>query len=148
MVKRLPMMRETQIWSLGREDPLEKEMATHSSTLAWRIPWTVEPGRLQSMGSQRVGHDWVTWLHLTSLQQHVGFPGGSVGKESACSAGDTGDMGLIPGSIKSPGGGHGNPSQCSCLPAWQATVHRFTKIWTHLKRLSTTTCGIEHLQYN
>ena len=45
---------------LGREDPLEKEMATHSSTLAWRIPWTEEPGRLQSMGSQRVGHDWAT----------------------------------------------------------------------------------------
>ena len=52
-VKRLPAMRET----LGGEDPLEKEMATHSSTLAWKIPWTEEPGRLQSMGSQRVGHD-------------------------------------------------------------------------------------------
>ena len=49
--------RETQVQSLGREDPLEKEMATHSSTLAWKIPWTEEPGRLQSMGSQRVGHD-------------------------------------------------------------------------------------------
>ena len=49
-------------WSLGQEDPLEKEMATHSSTLAWRIPWREEPGRLQSMGSQRVGHDWVTSL--------------------------------------------------------------------------------------
>ena len=48
---------ETQVRSLGREDPLEKEMATHSSTLAWKIPWTEEPGRLQSMGSQRVGHD-------------------------------------------------------------------------------------------
>ena len=47
---------------LGREDPLEKDMATHSSTLAWRIPWREEPGRLQSMGSQRVGHDWVTSL--------------------------------------------------------------------------------------
>ena len=50
-------MRETRVGSLGREDPLEKEMATHSSTLAWEIPWTEEPGRLQSMGSQRVGHD-------------------------------------------------------------------------------------------
>ena len=49
----------------GWEDPLEKEMATHSSTLAWRIPWTEEPGRLQSMGSQRVGHDWVTSLSLS-----------------------------------------------------------------------------------
>ena len=57
MVKRLPTMRETQVQSLGQEDPLEKEMATHSSILAWKIPWTEEPGRLQPMGSQRVGHD-------------------------------------------------------------------------------------------
>ena len=57
MVKRLPTMRETWVGSLGWEDPLEKEMATHSSTLAWKIPWTEEPGRLQSMGSQRVGHN-------------------------------------------------------------------------------------------
>ena len=56
-LKRLPGMRETQVRSLGWEDPLEKEMATHSSTLAWRIPWREEPGGLQSMGSQRVGHD-------------------------------------------------------------------------------------------
>ena len=57
MVKHLSTMRETQVRSLGREDPLEKEMATHSSTTAWKIPWTEEPGRLQSMGLQRVGHD-------------------------------------------------------------------------------------------
>ena len=50
-------MRETQVPSLGREDPLEKEMATYSSTLAWKIPWTEEPGGLESMGLQRVGHD-------------------------------------------------------------------------------------------
>ena len=56
-VKGAPEMRETQVQSLGWEDPLEKEMATHSSTLAWRIPWTEDPDRLQSMGSQRVGHD-------------------------------------------------------------------------------------------
>ena len=56
-VKRLPAMRETQVQSLGQEDPLEKEMATHSSILAWKIPWMEEPGRLQSMGSQRVRHD-------------------------------------------------------------------------------------------
>ena len=55
-VKRLPTMRETQVQSLGREDPLEEEMATHSSILAWKIPWVEEPGRLQSMGSQRVRH--------------------------------------------------------------------------------------------
>ena len=54
MVKRLPTMQETQVQSLGREDPLEKEMVTHSSILAWKIPWMEEPGRLQSMGSQRV----------------------------------------------------------------------------------------------
>ena len=56
-LKLLPEMQESQIRSLGREDPLEKEMATHSSTLAQRIPWREEPGRLQSMGLQRVGHD-------------------------------------------------------------------------------------------
>ena len=56
-VKCLPTMRETWVQSLGWEDPLEKEMATHSSTLAWKIPWTEEPRRLESMGSQRVGHD-------------------------------------------------------------------------------------------
>ena len=55
--KHLPGMRETRVQSLGQEDPLGKEMATHSSTLAWRISWREEPGRLQSMGSQRVGHD-------------------------------------------------------------------------------------------
>ena len=56
-LKRLPLMRETWVRSLGREDPLEKEMVTHSSILAWRIPWTEKPGGLQSTGSQRVGHD-------------------------------------------------------------------------------------------
>jgi len=57
MVKSLPAMHETQVQSLGWEDPLEKGMATYSSILAWRIPWTEEPGRLQSMASQRVGYD-------------------------------------------------------------------------------------------
>ena len=57
MVKNLSVMQETWVQSLGWEDPLEEEMATHSSSLAWRIPWTEEPGVLQSMGSQRVGHD-------------------------------------------------------------------------------------------
>ena len=56
-LKRLPAMQETWVRSLGWEDPLEKEMATHSSILAWRIPWTEELGGLQSMGSQRIGHD-------------------------------------------------------------------------------------------
>ena len=56
-VKRLPTMQETRVQSLSREDPLEKEMATHSGTLAWKIPWMEEHGRLQSMRSQRVGHN-------------------------------------------------------------------------------------------
>ena len=57
MVKRLPAMWETWVRCLGGEDPLEKEMATHSNILAWKIPWMEEPRRLQSMGLQRVGHD-------------------------------------------------------------------------------------------
>ena len=57
MVKNLPPMQETQVRSLGQEDPLEKGLASHSSILAWRIPWTEEPGGLQFFGSQRVGHD-------------------------------------------------------------------------------------------
>ena len=57
MVKNLPAMQENQVQSLGQEDSLDKGMATHSSILAWRVPWTEEPGGLQSMGSQRVGHD-------------------------------------------------------------------------------------------
>ena len=65
MVKRLLRMQETQIQSLGQEDLLEKEMATHSSILAWKIPWMEEPGGLQSMGSQRVGHD--EHLHFLGL---------------------------------------------------------------------------------
>ena len=56
-VKRLPTMQETQVQSLGQEDPLEKGMATYSGTLAWKNPWTEKPGRLQSVGSQRVGHE-------------------------------------------------------------------------------------------
>ena len=62
-VKRLPAMRDTWVQSLGREDPLEKEMATHSSTLAWKIPWTEEHDGLQSMGSQRGGKN--TWKNCT-----------------------------------------------------------------------------------
>ena len=57
MIKNLPAMQETRVQSLGREDPLEKGMATYSSIVAWRIPWTVEPDRVQFMGSQRVRHD-------------------------------------------------------------------------------------------
>ena len=63
LVKHLPTIQETQVGSLGWEDPLEKEMGTNSSTFAWKIPWTEEPGKLQSIGSQRVGHDWATSLY-------------------------------------------------------------------------------------
>ena len=65
-VKNLPAGQDTQemrVWSLGQKDPLQKEMATHSSILAWEIPWTEESGRLQSMGPRRVGHNWVTNTH-------------------------------------------------------------------------------------
>ena len=67
LVKSMLAKQDTQVRSLGWEDPVEKEMATHSSILALGIPWTKEPGRLQSTGSQRVGHDWVTSLHFTQL---------------------------------------------------------------------------------
>ena len=66
MVKNLPAIQETWVRLLGQEDPLEKVMATHSSIFAWRIPWSEQPGRLQSTGSQRVGHDWAT-EHNTKL---------------------------------------------------------------------------------
>ena len=70
-------MQETRVQSLGQEDPLEEGMATHSNILAWEIPWTKEPGGLQSMGSQRIGHDWATdhahevWLPLASELQRI-----------------------------------------------------------------------------
>ena len=75
-VKRLSTMWETRVRSLGREDPLEKEMAIHSSTIAWKIPWTEEPGRLQSMGSQRVGHDWATSLTHLLTYEMMGYKKG------------------------------------------------------------------------
>ena len=68
LVKNPPAMQKTWVESLGREDPLEKEMATHSSILAWRIPWMEEPGGLQSMGLQRVGYDCTTSLSLFMSQ--------------------------------------------------------------------------------
>ena len=83
---------------------------------------------------------------VNNLSLFMGFSGGSVYKESACNAGDTGDVGLIAGLGRSPGGGHDNPFQCSCLKnprdrAWRATVHRVTKSWTWLKWLSMHTFG-------
>ena len=76
-VKRLPKMQENQVWSLGQEDPLEKEMATHPSTLAWKVSWMEEPGRLQSMWSQRVGHELLTLLSLSYLPRDKSFRWGA-----------------------------------------------------------------------
>ena len=73
MVKNLPVMQETHVWSPNQEDPLEKGMATHSSILAWRIPWTEEPGRLQSMGLQRVRHDWATNIFIFTFYTILGL---------------------------------------------------------------------------
>ena len=109
MVKSLPAVQETWVQSLGREDSLEKEMATLSSTLAWKIPWTEEPGRLHSMGLHRVGQDWATeqagrlrkkvevwgwritiftgWI-CPLVGIYLGFSDGSAGKESTCNARD------------------------------------------------------------
>ena len=75
MENNLPAMQKAQVRSLGREEPLENGMPTHSSILAWRIPWTEEPGELQSMGSQRVRHDWVTNSHThTHTPSSARFP--------------------------------------------------------------------------
>ena len=73
-LKCLPLVQETRVQFLGWEDPLEKEMVTHSSILAWKIPWTEKLGRLQSTGSQRVGHDWATSL----THSQCSLPGSSV----------------------------------------------------------------------
>ena len=80
MVKNLPAMQETQLLSLGQEDPLKKGIATHSSILVWKTPQVEEPGKLQAMGSQRVAHDWVTntsttLLHCGKFQKEKGIPG-------------------------------------------------------------------------
>ena len=82
MAKNLPVMWETQVWSLGWEDPLEEGIATHFSILAQRIPWTEEIGRLQSIGSQRVGHDW-SELACTALHSRITERKGSGGGENS-----------------------------------------------------------------
>ena len=140
MMKNLPVMQETWVWSLDWEDPLEKGMATHSSILGGRIPWTEEPGGLQSMGSKGVRHDWASNIftftfacspntyyapdsvfleHTDVLRKCLPEDWGQWAslvaqtvKESACHAGG---LGLIPGLGKSPRGGHGNLLQYSCL---------------------------------
>ena len=111
-------------------------MATHSSILAWRIPWSEEPGGLQSMELQR--HDWsdLACMHA------VYFPAGTMVKNLPANSEDTRDMSLIPGSWRSFGGKHDDPLLYSCLEnsmdreAWQAMVHRVAKSPTQLKWLS------------
>jgi len=106
--------RQKRVWSLGQEEPLEECMTTHSRILAWRIPWTEEPGRLRSMGSQRVGLKWLnTHRHIYILDIR-GFPSGTSITNPLANAGDMRE-GLIPGSGRAPGGAHGNPLQYSCL---------------------------------
>ena len=102
-LKRLPGMRETRVRSLGQEDPLEKEMVTHSSTLAWRIPWREETGSLQSMGSQRVRHDWATSLTHSLIVLLVLKKGKRHNKckwSQKCGKCYNGAMGGVPGSTK------------------------------------------------
>ena len=108
MVKCLPTMQETWVQSLGQEDPLKKEMATHSSILAWKIPWTEEPGGLYSPWGCKES-EMTEYLTATTNQT---FSGSSDGKVSAYNAGD---LGSILGSGRSPGDGNGNLLHYSCL---------------------------------
>ena len=117
-------------------DPLEKGMATHSNILALRIPWTEEPGGLQTMGSQGVRHDWATNIFTSASQVALVV-------KNPPATGDIRDVGSIPGSGRSPGGEHGNLLQYSCLEnpmdrgTWQATVHGVAQSQTLLMQLST-----------
>ena len=105
-------MRETRVWFLGWEDPVEKVMAPHSSTLAWKIPWTEEPGRLQSVGLLRVGHDWTTErLHFS-----LSCIGEGNGNPLQCSC------------LENPRDGG----------AWRAAVYGVAQSRTRLKRLSSS----------
>ena len=149
-------MQETQqtwVRSLVQEDALEEEVATHSSILAWRIPWTEEPDRLQSMGLQRVGKNLVTkqlrrrWWHPTPVL----LPGKSHGWRSLVgwspwghSESDTTERLHFQFSPSCIGEGNGNPLQCSCLEnprdrgAWWAAVYGVTQSRTQLKWLSSS----------
>ena len=149
MVKNLSAMQETQVWSLGWEDPLEKEVATHSNILAWRIPWTEEPVGLEAIGSISKHDCKKNYLnHLTICSIHyiyiyTGFPSGSVVKNPPTNAGNKGDEGSISSLGRSPGRGNGNSLQYPCQDssmdrrACWARVHRITKSQTWLKGLGT-----------
>ena len=110
---------------------LEKEMATHSSVLAWRSPGTAEPGGLPSMGSHRVGHDWSD-LAAAATDMPLGLPWWLSSEESTCKAGASGDVSSITESGRSPGGGHGTLLQYCCLEnsigTCQATVHAWSDL--------------------
>ena len=114
--------------SLGQEDPLEKGMATHSSILAWRIPWTEEPGGLQSVGLQRVGHDWSNLACLHRL------PSWHNGKESAYQCRRHKWCGFNPWVKKIPGSRKWLPTQVLSgnRGAWRATVHGVAKNQTRV----------------
>ena len=151
--------------ALGREDPLEKGMATHSSILAWKITWTEKPGGLQFMKSQRVRHDWSKWSKQASKPidganklKYIKLLGASriagscftlwatreapIGLESKVSACNAGDPGSIPELGRSSGEGNGNPVQYSCLEnpidggAWEASVHGVAKSRTRLSNFT------------
>ena len=152
-------MQQTQVQSLVWEDPLEEEMTTHSCIRAWKIPWTVEPGWLQSMGSWRVRNDWATeHPHILDLgailKWHptpVLLPGKSHGRRSlvGCSPWGREELDVTERlhfhfSLSRIGEGNGNPLQCSCLEnprdrgAWWAATYRISQSWTRLKRLSSS----------
>ena len=117
-------------------------MAPHSSTLAWKIPWTEEPGRLQSRGLSRVRHNWVTNTFTPgSLDSSLCYIQSGIlhdGSDRKASVYNVRDLGSIPGSGRSPGEGNGNPLQCSCLEnpmdreAWGAIIHGVAKSQTWL----------------
>ena len=146
----------------------EKAMAPHSSTLAWKIPWTEELGRLQSMGLWRVGHDWATSLSLFTLMHWrrkwqrtpVFLPRESQGWRSlvgcspwGCEESDTTERLHFHFSLSCIGEGNGNPLQCSCLEnprdggAWWAALYGFTQSRTRLKRFSSSCPDKNATQY-
>ena len=138
-------MQEMQVWSLGRVDPLEEERATHSSILAWEIPWTEEPGGLQSMGSHRVRHNWAC-THLGPLDVMWDYSK-TIGRNTwivvmvTANNSDTTERLHFHFSLSCIGEGNGNPLQCSCLENprdggawWLLSVgsHRVGHDWSDL----------------
>ena len=161
VVKNLPAMWETWVQSLGWEYPLEKAMAPHSSTLAWKIPWMEEPGRLQSMGSLRIRHDWVsslsvfTFLHWRRKWQStpVFLPGELRGQKSLEGCSPWGHWGsdtteLLHFSLSGIGEGNGKPFQCSFLEnprdggGWWAAIYGVTQSRPQLKWLSSSSSSL------